>query len=1209
MPFYDALLDELAINNGAGDADELRAVATKIISDGQAIDDRELALIIGELRGSDDVAIADDAKDRLLTVSNSLLRRVLLLGTAQSITDTALHVLSTVAARREAGITQADLARELSMDPRTLFHHLKPLVANRLIVKIPVSANRSFTNLLKLARFADEKGDNSGGTAAKGSSQSGVSPITVSTVEIRQRVVRMLAEHDSMLSRRMFEELQLDRSMVKSYRRAVLWLLAEGVLESIGSRELGGAEDGRVYRLVKPLDAALAIAVKKPAKQEDKPSRQPAIRVSEDMPAEQKVRTAIHACGATGVTVAELAEQLALDREVVYKIQDRLSVDIRDMEDKPERPLLRTIEFFGRQRRLRLFTRATWAARVAEGDKDVAVLSSPSGLSARSSATSLTLASRQEAIQRLLRDSPILEIGRPLADRIQRELSLPHTLDTKTIKRTAGLMEAAGLVHRLDIVTGRGAQFNRSIIHRLGDSDPQLLAYIKRVKEGSIAEEKPVLPSQGLSSISFTRSMFAGDQLGMVNGVMARARILHEHLWDSFEAFDTLEALFRQLPFGLYRRLIGLAGTPLNARGKPEPLPPPQTPLEALPDIWRQTVNTRSSRHRYIVRLLLGILEAIGALKACHDTIYGLDEQSLTAWRLGPDALQYAGLLVGANGGKFRYLNSPRLPPSFVVQRSFAISGQALATPALLWELLESRQADGLAAEQDSEWTPEEIVLALARSPACWSRKRDVQRSLRHALRRAILDEHSKKTITQREFVPIGVWRLDSILPDRVLADMAAEHGVDPELCRRTLDEMKQAHLAREAHRRAASLAGTSSSGAATPAHNHDDEEATGEQLHVDLAWTDELNELLLLGYHLLATDRRFWIAHRRAINWSLLDPILFPDAPARMRTHRMESVRRHVTYLTRSIRWRKRYYVIANSVAATGTIDSVDLGEHIRHHRVLTRDWRGVKSVRYAALSPLEKCSKETHRRCIEEIHPILSDPPYVEWPEEMEALLSRLLRALVHDSIDGRQDKAARQLLASSTADSVLEWMKSAKLLTEHRKGDRKLAALPGFSAGPALEWILDANASRPDSVVADLTASWPSATDEQFGRLITLVSRSQVTMHVDESSGDFGFVDARPGLSLLGAFVCPSRHSILCHDDGSLDAEMLQRIVSVVQHRFERDYALSVMNLSLLSPVLRRAEVEAILGLLVDQQLVRPAVSSNGTLFYHLSLFDLQ
>lgn len=213
-------------------------------------------MIIRELKKNDSVTIDDDASSKLLAVSNSLLRRVLLLETAQSITDTALRVLSAIAARRQMGITQADLARELSMDPRTLFHHLKPLVTSRLIVKIPVSANRSFTNLLKLARFTGEEQDSSGGggTAAKGLTQNGASPISVSTVEIRQRVVRMLAEHDSMLSRKMFEELKLDRSVVKSYRRAVLWLLAEGVLEGIGSKELGGAEDGRVYRLVKPLD-------------------------------------------------------------------------------------------------------------------------------------------------------------------------------------------------------------------------------------------------------------------------------------------------------------------------------------------------------------------------------------------------------------------------------------------------------------------------------------------------------------------------------------------------------------------------------------------------------------------------------------------------------------------------------------------------------------------------------------------------------------------------------------------------------------------------------------------------------------------------------------------------------------------------------------------------------------------------------------------
>ena len=48
------------------------------------------------------------------------------------------------------------------------------------------------------------------------------------------------------------------------------------------------------------------------------------------------------------------------------------------------------------------------------------------------------------------------------------------------------------------------------------------------------------------------------------------------------------------------------------------------TPLKDLSPPWHFIVESRIQRHRFILRLLLGILDAIGVIEAEYDEIHGL---------------------------------------------------------------------------------------------------------------------------------------------------------------------------------------------------------------------------------------------------------------------------------------------------------------------------------------------------------------------------------------------------------------------------------------------------------------------------------------------------------------------------------------------------------------------------------------------------------
>lgn len=70
--------------------------------------------------------------------------------------DASFHILQTIAAAREVGVTQVILAKQFAIDPKSMFHFLKVLLQMKLIVKIPVTTDGLYTLLCLHIKFADK---------------------------------------------------------------------------------------------------------------------------------------------------------------------------------------------------------------------------------------------------------------------------------------------------------------------------------------------------------------------------------------------------------------------------------------------------------------------------------------------------------------------------------------------------------------------------------------------------------------------------------------------------------------------------------------------------------------------------------------------------------------------------------------------------------------------------------------------------------------------------------------------------------------------------------------------------------------------------------------------------------------------------------------------------------------------------------------------
>ncbi|KAJ1547930.1 hypothetical protein HK405_004591 [Cladochytrium tenue] len=93
----------------------------------------------------------------LRVVAAETARRMFFTGTndlTEALPAVSSNVLEAIGKTKDSGITQADLAKKLGMEPRSLFYQVKNLCKRKFIVKMPIVTKGMYTSLLVHSKFA-----------------------------------------------------------------------------------------------------------------------------------------------------------------------------------------------------------------------------------------------------------------------------------------------------------------------------------------------------------------------------------------------------------------------------------------------------------------------------------------------------------------------------------------------------------------------------------------------------------------------------------------------------------------------------------------------------------------------------------------------------------------------------------------------------------------------------------------------------------------------------------------------------------------------------------------------------------------------------------------------------------------------------------------------------------------------------------------------
>jgi hypothetical protein len=187
-----------------------------------------------------------DADTRMFCISRELINSALLDGRLISLPENSMLLLQFIGSFGRNGVNQAELASFMNSDPKTIYHFLKPLMQNDLIIRTPISVTKIFTYQIILSRFEDDELGGSEASAATGN---------LSSVEIRELLVDLLekAPNRCMTSRELFAASGIHRSFIKVFRRAAVQLSERGWIEIQINHQLHG-HNLRTFRLIRQGD-------------------------------------------------------------------------------------------------------------------------------------------------------------------------------------------------------------------------------------------------------------------------------------------------------------------------------------------------------------------------------------------------------------------------------------------------------------------------------------------------------------------------------------------------------------------------------------------------------------------------------------------------------------------------------------------------------------------------------------------------------------------------------------------------------------------------------------------------------------------------------------------------------------------------------------------------------------------------------------------
>ncbi|GJJ74860.1 general transcription factor 3C polypeptide 1 [Entomortierella parvispora] len=307
-------------------------------------------------------------------------------GVAIGMPDASFHILQTITASREVGVTQVVLAKQFSIDPKSMFHFLKVLLQMKLIVKIPVTTDGLYTLLCLHVKFADKNMgyqamttvttvtqpliSSSDGRRFEGLLKQDSKRVSYYSGLIKQKLTDILGHAKNQVMT--LEDLILALDLVNMNTVQNRWfnrqieLLCK--LKYIQRVQVPGFH--RCVKLVKPYGVSMAGDEKEKSKlnlkaviAEDTP--QSGICVHKSV--EHQIYTLICDSKSTGILAKEIRYHMDnMNLRLMARILDGLC---KSSADVPQPHCRRVLEFKGREKRYRYFSATSFKDSLDEDEK------------------------------------------------------------------------------------------------------------------------------------------------------------------------------------------------------------------------------------------------------------------------------------------------------------------------------------------------------------------------------------------------------------------------------------------------------------------------------------------------------------------------------------------------------------------------------------------------------------------------------------------------------------------------------------------------------------------------------------------------------------------------------------------------------------------------------------------------------------------------
>jgi len=561
-------------------------------------------------------------------------------GRAIRLSDYARPLLHIIASRGPDGILQPELGRLAKVDQRAVHYHLSELIQYGVVAKVPVSSKKTATFLVLLSRWIEDETD----LCASLPNMSGAGfSIRLPYGQLKRRLTEVLQSAPTS-GRTMsvndlidiIPELDVSRPMLRYVRMAMQEMTHSGHVELILTRSLGGPSyflykfkrlyivgENDEHRLPDDLQGRLEDSHES---MEDSPDF---ISDTEEgtwapllvpfVALEKQARDLVAASGTRGIVIRDLKNGLGASTKFATRLYERLTT--RKLVGNSD--VVKVTESHGRERRHRLFI---------ENPVDI-------DMGECKAKAVLTPELRQQIFLEIMREQAdgVLVVSRPaiveVGHRIAMVVNDQHTIDMKTVARLVESLEAAGQLRTVHVVLKNGATKVIACPPDLPASNPTLLEMIREMKgenkkpesSSSESEQEEVYSDDGPKvrhrQINYRQQL---EIYGLVHGVMQKLRVMHFYLIETFGGgggeFNTAEALFLQLPLGVFLKLVSTA------------VPTPElhayiidernhgVRLDEMPGKLRAEIaKKRGLRLRQINKLLVGHMTDLGLITPVQD--------------------------------------------------------------------------------------------------------------------------------------------------------------------------------------------------------------------------------------------------------------------------------------------------------------------------------------------------------------------------------------------------------------------------------------------------------------------------------------------------------------------------------------------------------------------------------------------------------------